>query len=1019
MLQSFYEGVLPPSGRYALFLGEPKRHIFCASIDELARKTEEFAGRRDVYFATCSLGPDNSRSGENAVARNTICFDIDAGEAKAAKHGDAVYPSQAEALEALVAWCRSNKFLPQYIVSSGHGLHVYFKLDRDMPAEVWRPLASAIKAKALADGLRIDGMVTGDMVRVLRPPGTLHKSGEAVEVLQHLPKAYTPEEIAAKFPVAHRERPRRSLNAEALAPVVVVPRSIHKIVAACAAMGHVAETGGNVAEPYWRAALGVAKHTFEGMAAAHMLSEGHPDYDPDQTEAKFDRWNAGPSACETFATENPGACASCPHRGKIKSPIVLGTMEAKDMPSLDPLPVKSETSAEDTPFASDDDDDDTGMANGPKVPWDGYLPDGVAVRPIPGGFGMFRIETMPVLDENGKPTKETREVELRFAGVPFWFESWTPSTSSDDSSTYDYAVYNAQLKTVTRYSMVSQTASKRDTLLVEFGKRNIQVPSEGAKKSMEGFVRDSIERIRAFGMRQKIPYRLGMYADHNGNLFVAHGKHVIYSDGTIAEAGLGKGLSSTAAQYAISLPYSPTAKWGPEVWDAHILPRARAYVDHLRATVREDQPQYKLAIMLSLASPLIAFANGDYRAGGDLPEIGFTVSLFSEKTGLGKSLAMKLAAMAYGTTGLSKVRNGESATQNAREKQIARCGTLPFFMDEAGDRTTPAQLSSLVKGIGNGRAGKDRMNSDQDIVETPGTALINLMATNVSVRELVAAANENTNAAIMRMLEIDCSDMPQLDKSLGLEEKTRRAAMGEVNGCFGAVVHRAIVRLGPARCNQLLLACTESACAALGEVTQGRIMADALGAVLALQRIMKTEGMELWSNAELKAEFKKWYDNSMRFGQAATVAATSKDQIARMLSDIQNEVLTTDILGSRTPGAAKPVVRGQVPQVVNARIVEESGEAFVRLDRVRRWCHDNQIGMQGLINRAVVDGLLLTAPGEPDGWRRRVTLTRGVVAGAKIATVVMAINLKRMNAGADDDVAAPAATVTALPKTAT
>jgi hypothetical protein len=235
--------------------------------------------------------------------------------------------------------------------------------------------------------------------------------------------------------------------------------------------------------------------------------------------------------------------------------------------------------------------------------------------------------------------------------------------------------------------------------------------------------------------------------------------------------------------------------------------------------------------------------------------------------------------------------------------------------------------------------------------------------------------------------------------------------MGDVNGCFGAVVHRAIARLGPKQCNQMLLSCTESACAALGEVTQGRILADALGAVLALQRIMKFEGMELWSNAELKAEFKKWYDNSMRFGAAATVAATSKDQIARLLADIQSEVLVTDILGSRTPGAAKPVVRGQIPQVVNARFVEEAGEAFIRLDRVRRWCHDNQIGMQGLINRAVVDGLLLTGPNEPEGWRRRVTLTRGVVAGAKIATVVMAVNMKRMNAGADDETAAPAAPV--------
>ncbi|WP_374433923.1 AAA family ATPase [Inhella sp.] len=339
MPRQFYAAVLPATGRYALFLGDRKQHLFFDTLDALALKTEMLAESRrgDIYFATCTLGDEDNRKAENALLRNTLCFDIDAGKEKYEKHGDTVYETARLAADALAGWCASNDFIPHRVVSSGNGLHVYFKLDRDLTQDEWKPLAEAVKAKALADGLRIDAQVTGDFVRILRPVGTLHKSGKPVRVLRELPQTYSPEEVAAKFPAAQRSAPgpaKRRLNDEILsAPAITIPRSIHKIVAACAAMGHVANAQGDVPEPYWRAALGVAKHTVEGVDAAHLLSRGHPEYDAGETEVKFHRWTAGPSTCETFAGENPSACASCPHRGKIKSPIVLGSMEAACVPA--------------------------------------------------------------------------------------------------------------------------------------------------------------------------------------------------------------------------------------------------------------------------------------------------------------------------------------------------------------------------------------------------------------------------------------------------------------------------------------------------------------------------------------------------------------------------------------------------------------------------------------------------------------------------------------------------------------
>lgn len=1004
-MRSFYESTLPPGGRYALFLGQTKQHLFFSTLDELACKTEALAesGRTDIYFATCTLGAEDSRSGDNALTRDTICFDIDAGPAKVAKHGDAVYATQKDAIAALFPWCGANDFVPHLIVSSGQGLHVYFKLDRALAVDEWKPLALAVKAKAVADGLKIDAMVTGDIVRVLRPAGTLHPSGNRVKVLKRTPQTYTPEEIAAKFPVSRAAQaavtgPRRSRNAELLAPVNAVPRTIHRIVAACAAMAHVAASGGDVPEPYWRAALGIAKHTVEGSKAAHLLSQGSPDYDYGETEAKFERWTAGPSTCETFEAENPQACAGCPHRGKIKSPISLGRMDASDMAPGEVLPapavgLAAVPDADETPFGADADE-----APAARHPWDGHLPDGTAVRPIPGGYGMSRVERVPVLDEMGKPTKEYKEVEVSFAGTPFWFEAWTESTRNDDHASYAYAVYNATRRTVTRFTMTAPTASRRDTLLAELAGRNIQAVSEAAKKTVESFVKASIERIRATGMRHKIADRFGLYTDHEGALYYAHGAHLIYPNGEIKLGGLHPKLSKRAADFAINLPVNTTGCWAPDVWDQHVRPRAARYVEFLRGTFRDDQPEFKLAIMLSLASPFIAFTKA--YGGGELPPVGFTVSLASEGTGLGKTLCMTAAALGYGHWEAARDDNSSSSTKNFRGAVLAQCGTLPSFMDEAGDGTLPRDLHDLIKGIGNGQAGKGRMRSDGTLEPPPSVALVNLMATNRSIRELVASANETSSAAVMRMLEIDCSGMPKVAQEAGSAAETRRQEVTDTHGCFGALIHLRITQLGVAGVAKLMDDCGRVASAVCGSDNEGRILSKALAAMLALRRIMRTEGLELWDGKELQAEFKKWYDESLRFGRQVTVANAAADQVARMLTDLQAETLVTDVLGCKARAAK---IKGdRVPSRTTVRIPQEVGEAYVDSSTMRRWCKEHEIGFQSLIARAQGDGLVLYEPDHPGKWERKVVLTRGVAGNTRASSRVVVFNLRRLGMTADD-----------------
>jgi hypothetical protein len=80
----------------------------------------------------------------------------------------------------------------------------------------------------------------------------------------------------------------------------------------------------NCSEPLWRAGLSIARLCVDGEKAAHIISNKHPEYDPEATIKKMHGIKEGPYKCDTFDEINPDVCGDCPHRGKIGSPITLG-----------------------------------------------------------------------------------------------------------------------------------------------------------------------------------------------------------------------------------------------------------------------------------------------------------------------------------------------------------------------------------------------------------------------------------------------------------------------------------------------------------------------------------------------------------------------------------------------------------------------------------------------------------------------------------------------------------------------
>ncbi len=1005
MLRDFYGAVLPSQGHYALFDGPRKRHIWASDLDELTQQTESLADRPDIYFATASFREPGSRTTENALYRRAFCFDIDAGEAKYEKHGDKVYRSQQDAIAGLLAWVQVSRIGPSWVVSSGAGLHAYFTLTADVEVADWLPVAHALKAMALAQGLRIDPAVTGDAARVLRPLGALHRSGARVAVLFHEARSYSLERLAAETAGHAHAPPRREKSANALfldAPIGP-PRTLAKVVQHCAAMRQAVAARGDVAEPYWRAMLGVIKFTVEGAEAAHAASEGHPDYDYNATQQKFDRWTAGPSTCTLFEQENPEACAGCKFRGRVKSPILLGELNDEEVaanPEVVQAAAPQPTPAEPEAWSVVDDAEPLPVRD----PWAGSLPEGFRVVQTPGGYMLVVKRQIKVDDETDPEHKKTVTVDAQFSGVPFWFESWAVGSDDTDPALATYCVYNAARRTVSRHTMPTRAAANRDSMLGALAAQNVQVyPSNPTTKQlMEDYVKASLERIRSASQRQKIADRFGTMHNEKGQVVVAHGRYLIHPDGTVLEGVTQERLRPRSQAYTLPLPESDAGRWEPEVWASHILPRARRHVEYLREFYSDPNFRpYQLAIMLAWASPMMAFMQGGFHPGTPLPGVGLTVSLYSPKSGIGKTAAMSAAALAFGPPSAVVMQlDRMTATDNARQALLAQSGTLPCFMDEMED-VEARDLASLISTAGNG-APKKRLTKELAITGGTATALINVMSTNKSHRELAAADRNESPATQMRLLEIECSHVQPVDQDRRTAEAKARSGLHDCAGAVGGVIHLAMCSLGSAALNELGLKCADRAARLVEGRQDGRFMWRALGAMLAVRAMLKRVGLEVFDDDELVDEFQRWHDAGYDFANDRLTPSDGPSQIAVMLGDLAAKTLVTftvtDRRGKRDETRYDNPLSDHMPSEVVARSVLDQHIISVKVDAVREWAFKKRVSYQGLIRAAREADLF--EPDRKGSLTPRIDLFQGTRLAQGVRVPVLRVRVDRLDPAA-------------------
>lgn len=338
----FLDAVLPDAGFFCLAAELPdgkREHKVFDTVEEAAAFAERESRRRGVHFAPHSLAERRvwneaeqryqTRTKLNVKATRCFYFDLDVRHgAPDAEH----YGSQREAVAAMEGFCADTGLPLPMFINSGHGVHVYWIMDRDIPAADWRGPASLLKMLAKAKGLRPDPERTNQTGVLMRLPGTVNFKAEPVPV-----KVVTwadPIDADAFIAKLSELAQQAGISGELGLPVRTdirdhiefdgAPVDAQGLLSACAQVRAVARTRGNCSRGTWMQMIATLRHITDGRKIAHKFSSGYPNYSAEEVDREYDAVEAkgvGPTTCAVWAASgDPALCAACPFQG-VTNPL--------------------------------------------------------------------------------------------------------------------------------------------------------------------------------------------------------------------------------------------------------------------------------------------------------------------------------------------------------------------------------------------------------------------------------------------------------------------------------------------------------------------------------------------------------------------------------------------------------------------------------------------------------------------------------------------------------------------------
>ena len=327
--------VLPPEGEgWYCIVGlkqdgstRPDQTFHQTLADAAVKIDELLQNKLNVYFACAKYkDPAEGRIQPNGDLIKAFWIDVDCGLGKP-------YADQIEGLSALKEFCAKVHLPLPTIVNSGRGIHAYWRLKEVISRKDWKPVAERLKELCEQHEFSADPSRTADNASILRVPETLNfkdEEGLPVEIMAIEPELGY-EEVKAKIGVliAPDWIPKQYSDS-ALALLGNKQSRFRTILMktldgkGCAQIENIVLNQDSIEEPLWRAGLSIAAACVDRDEAIHKISDQHPGYDASTTEKKANQ-TKGPYTCQTFEKLNPQGCAECQYKGKISSPIQIGS----------------------------------------------------------------------------------------------------------------------------------------------------------------------------------------------------------------------------------------------------------------------------------------------------------------------------------------------------------------------------------------------------------------------------------------------------------------------------------------------------------------------------------------------------------------------------------------------------------------------------------------------------------------------------------------------------------------------
>lgn len=717
--REFLETVLPQSG-YICFgrINQGKggciHDVYDSVGAAISGLRRDAIVKQDHYLTVSTLaevsvderGKKRTRTQKNAKLTRSFILDIDVKE-----NTEGFYSNKDEAFLGIRNICDALQLPDPIIVDSGYGYHVYWPMAAGVPSNEWQGVArlfgkalTIIEPKAVADSTRVS-----DSAGLLRIPNTLNlKFGKQVPV--RIVQWYEEFLDFGEF----RDKMQRITGSKAQSddkpvgkPTLAVAEignekvPILNVLRNCNWMQQYARNRAESSEPEWYASLGLAQYMVHnevnGAGIAHMLSRGHPDYDPDATDIKFEQVKGaqnGPTTCERLSKIKPGPCTTCPFKGAVTTPLQAAYLSRP--------------------------------ATTPEVK-----------------------ETVVITDDGGK---EQTQVVIPVPPSPYFrgesggvYKRVKFKDKNDDWHEEIIQVYDYDLYPVKRYR-TEQTEEEHLEMhlwLPQDGMRKFKMPAEmladgkkmgtflssrGAVAEFGGLthiVKYMIDYTRHMQVKEaaEVEYTRFGWRDARGSdpKFVV-GNGLIDKDGVLQPAAFPSFLREAATAVA---QHGTLEAWKEAFGVYKQVPNSDAYI---------------FTIMMGFAAPLMALT----------PYAGILYNMVGP-SGAGKSAALNVMTSVWGMPTVNRVSITD--TQISMYNTIGYLNSVPVAFDEITNMDPKAASDfalNFTGGRGKHRAGRDGKNLDNATVWDT----IVVSTSNTSMYSKLTTARRGYNAEAMRVFEV-------------------------------------------------------------------------------------------------------------------------------------------------------------------------------------------------------------------------------------------------------------------------